>query len=97
VLPVHVMPDLRRRFDRHSMRLFISERLSQADRAHEIAVEAATLALLPAIDAELDDLPLSSAEARRISRFELARIAALALAEGEAEARAQNIDIVARR
>ena len=26
VLPVHVMPDLRRRFDRHSMRLFISER-----------------------------------------------------------------------
>ncbi|UWM76042.1 short-chain fatty acyl-CoA regulator family protein [Rhizobium sp. WSM4643] len=80
VLPVHVMPDLRRRFDRHSMRLFISERLSQADRAHEIAVEAATLALLPAIDAELDDLSLSSAEARRIARFELARIAALALA-----------------
>ncbi|MBB4234867.1 helix-turn-helix domain-containing protein [Rhizobium esperanzae] len=80
VLPVHVMPDLRRRFDRHSMRLFISERLSQADRAHEMAVEAATLALAPAIDAELDDLQLSSAEARRIARFELARIAALALA-----------------
>ncbi|WP_313760217.1 helix-turn-helix domain-containing protein, partial [Rhizobium sp.] len=33
VLPIHVMPDLRRRFDRHSMRLFISERLSPADQA----------------------------------------------------------------
>jgi predicted transcriptional regulator/transcriptional regulator with XRE-family HTH domain len=79
VLPVHVMPDLRRRFDRHSMRLFISERLSPADQAHEIAIEVATLALREEIVGELDALALSTPEAKRIARFELARYAALAL------------------
>src|SRR5690606_21203390 len=44
-LPVHAMPDLRRRYDRHSMRLFISERLSPFDRVRELAVEAVLLAL----------------------------------------------------
>ncbi|WP_025659501.1 short-chain fatty acyl-CoA regulator family protein [Rhizobium sp. IBUN] len=80
VLPVHVMPDLRRRFDRHSMRLFVSERLSPADQAHEIAIEVATLALRDAILAELDGLALSTPEAKRIARFELCRYGALALA-----------------
>lgn len=80
VLPVHVMPDLRRRFDRHSMRLFISERLSPADQAHEIAIEVATLALQDAISEELQALSLSTPEAKRIARFELGRLAALALA-----------------
>lgn len=79
VLPVHVMPDLRRRFDRHSMRLFLSERLSPADQAQEIAIEVARLALRPEIEAALDELPLSSDEGRRLARFELTRNAALAL------------------
>ncbi len=79
ILPVHVMPDLRRRFDRHSMRLFLSERLSPADQAQEIAVEVARLALRSEIEAELEALPLSSEEAGRIARFELTRSAALAL------------------
>ncbi len=79
VLPVHVMPDLRRRFDRHSMRLFISERLSQADQALEIAIEVATLALREALAVELDGLALSSPEAKRLARFELGRYAALSL------------------
>jgi predicted transcriptional regulator/transcriptional regulator with XRE-family HTH domain len=79
ILPVHVMPDLRRRFDRHSMRLFVSERLSPADQAQEIAVEVATQALGQAVDAELDALSLSSPEARRIARIELVRYAASAL------------------
>ncbi|KQV68327.1 short-chain fatty acyl-CoA regulator family protein [Rhizobium sp. Root1220] len=79
VLPVHVMPDLRRRFDRHSMRLFISERLSQADQALEIAFEVAALALHDAIVAELDSLALSTPEATRIARFEVSRLGALAL------------------
>ncbi len=78
-LPVHVMPNLRRRFDRHSMRLFISERLSSFDRTQELAMEAALLALGPEIAAELENLALSSNEARRIGRFELARYAAHAL------------------
>ncbi|WP_448549956.1 ImmA/IrrE family metallo-endopeptidase, partial [Xanthomonas translucens] len=36
-LPVHAMPNLRRRYDRHSMRLFLSERLSQPDQLREMA------------------------------------------------------------
>lgn len=80
ILPVHVMPDLRRRFDRHSMRLFLSERLSPADQTHEIAIEVAGIALRDTIGAELEELSLSTPEARRIARFELGRLAALALA-----------------
>ncbi|TDK35064.1 XRE family transcriptional regulator [Rhizobium deserti] len=78
-LPVHAMPNLRRRYDRHSMRLFLSERLSPYDRKRELAMEVALLAFKPEIDAELADLALSSDEARRIGRFELARYAAHAL------------------
>ncbi len=78
-LPVHVMPDLRRRYDRHSMRLFLSERLSVFDQLREIAVEAAQLALGETLAGEVRALPLGSDEARRIARFELARYAAHAL------------------
>lgn len=78
-LPTHVMPDLRRRYDRHSMRLFLSERLSPFDRNRELAMEVALLSMTAEIDAELDGLALQTAEARRIARFELARYAAHAL------------------
>lgn len=78
-LPVHAMPNLRRRFDRHSMRLFISERLSPHDQVREIAMEAASIACHEAIVQELETLRLSTGEARRIGRFELARYAAHAL------------------
>ncbi|MDO1581074.1 helix-turn-helix domain-containing protein [Rhizobium oryzicola] len=78
-LPVTSMPNLRRRFDRHSMRLFLSGRLSPFDRIREIAQEIALLALGQDISAEVAGLKLSSEEARRIARFELARYAAHAL------------------
>ncbi len=78
-LPVHAMPTLKRRFDRHSMRLFLSERLSPADQAREVAMEAAMIALHEPIVAEVEALALSTGEARRIARFELARLAAHAL------------------
>jgi predicted transcriptional regulator/DNA-binding XRE family transcriptional regulator len=78
-LPAQVMPNLRRRYDRHSSRLFLSERLSPFDRNRELATEVALLAFSPQIDAELDGLALQTAEARRIARFELARYAAHAL------------------
>jgi predicted transcriptional regulator/DNA-binding XRE family transcriptional regulator len=78
-LPVHAMPNLRRRYDRHSMRLFLSERLSPFDRTRELAMEVALLALGQEIATELDDLAFSTNEARRIGRFELARYAAHAL------------------
>lgn len=78
-LPVHAMPNQRRRFDRHSMRLFISERLSVHDQLREIALEACLLSLRTEILAELEALQLSGNEARRIARFELARYAAHAV------------------
>lgn len=78
-MPVHAMPNLRRRYDRHSMRLFLSERLSPQDQLREMAMEACLLALTEEIGAELQALALSGEEARRIARFELARYAAHAL------------------
>ncbi len=79
LLPVHTMPGLRRRYDRHSMRLFLSERLSPFDQLREIAMEACLLSLREAILEELEALKFSSHEASRIARFELARYAAHAL------------------
>lgn len=79
VLPVATMPQWRRRYDRHSNRLFVSERLSSHDQLREVAMEAALLRMRVAIDAEVKALKLSSDEARRIARFELARYAAHAL------------------
>ncbi|MFC4624519.1 short-chain fatty acyl-CoA regulator family protein [Daeguia caeni] len=78
-LPVATMPDWRRRYDRHSQRLFISERLSPFDQLEEIAMEAALIRMQVAIGAETQALKLSTSEARRIARFELARYAAHAL------------------
>ncbi|AMM84741.1 XRE family transcriptional regulator [Martelella sp. AD-3] len=79
ILPPHAMVNLGRRFDRHTMRLFISARFSPRDRKREIAIETVLLALADEIAAEVKALDLSSDEARRIARFELARYAALAL------------------
>ncbi|MCO4318721.1 short-chain fatty acyl-CoA regulator family protein [Phyllobacterium sp. 21LDTY02-6] len=79
ILPVATMPNWRRRYDRHSQRLFISERLSPFDQLREIAMEAALTRMQVIIAAEVEDLKLSSDEARRIARFELGRYAAHAL------------------
>ena len=79
VLPVETMPNWRRRYDRHSQRLFISERLSPFDQLREIAMEAALLRMGTAVTAEIQTLKLGSDEARRLARFELGRYAAHAL------------------
>ena len=42
--PVATMPNWRRRYDRHSQRLFISERLSPFDQLREEAMEGASSA-----------------------------------------------------
>lgn len=78
-LPVATMPNWRRRYDRHSQRLFISERLSPFDQLQEVAVEAALIRMQVMIAAEVEGLKLSSGEANRIARFELARYAAQAV------------------
>ncbi|HEX2017645.1 MAG TPA: short-chain fatty acyl-CoA regulator family protein [Aurantimonas sp.] len=79
VLPVQTMPNWRRRFDRHSRRLFLSERLAPADRLRETAMEACLLAFGDVVAAENDTFGFTSDEARRLGRFELLRYAAHAL------------------
>ncbi len=79
VLPVATMPNWRRRYDRHTQRLFISERLSPFDQLREIAMEACLIRMNVAIAGEIAALRLSSDEARRLARFELGRYAAHAL------------------
>lgn len=78
-LPVAAMPDMRRRYDRHSKRLFVSERLSPFDQLREVAMEAMMLRADVSISAEIEALKLSSDEARRLARFEIGRYGALAL------------------
>ncbi|MEM9278187.1 MAG: short-chain fatty acyl-CoA regulator family protein [Pseudomonadota bacterium] len=79
IMPVEAMPDWRRRFDRHSNRLLISERLSPADQLQEVAQEVALLAENQLIEEEVGFLKLTSDEARRLARFEFARFLALAM------------------
>jgi predicted transcriptional regulator/transcriptional regulator with XRE-family HTH domain len=79
VLPVATMPNWRRRYDRHTQRLFVSERLSVFDQLREIAMEACLIRMNVALAAEIEALKLSSDEARRLARFELGRYAAHAL------------------
>src|SRR5690606_33683052 len=79
LLPVATMPNWRRRYDRHSQRLFISQRLSPFDQLREVAMEACLIRCQVAVAAEVRVLKLSSDEARRLARFELGRYAAHAL------------------
>jgi XRE family transcriptional regulator, fatty acid utilization regulator len=79
VLPAEVMPNFRRRYERHTQRLFISERLAAHDQLREIALEACLIRMQVAIAAEIRKLKLGSDEARRFARFELGRYSAHAL------------------
>lgn len=79
MLPVATMPNWRRRYDRHSQRLFVSERLSPFDQLREVAIEACLIRMKTTVAAEIQALKLSSDEARRLARFEFGRYAAHAL------------------
>nr|MDQ2704031.1 short-chain fatty acyl-CoA regulator family protein [Pseudomonadota bacterium] len=79
LLPAATMPNWRRRYDRHTQRLFLSERLSLADQLREAAMEACLIRMHEAVATEIAALKLSSDEARRLARFELGRYAAHAL------------------
>ena len=79
VLPIETMPDWRRRFDKHSNRLLITERLSPADLLQEVAQEVALLSAHQLIEEEVGFLKLTSDEAKRLARFEFARLLALSM------------------
>lgn len=80
VLPSDVMPRWRRRYDRHSRRLFLSDRLTAADRLLELAGEVAGLGFAQVIADEVKFFGFASPEARRLATRHLQRYAAFALA-----------------
>ncbi len=79
VLPVETMPIWRKRYDRHSQRLFISERLSRPERAEILAQELVLRREANLLDEEVDLLNIKGDEAIRLARSELARYTALAV------------------
>ena len=79
VLPIATMPNSHCRYDRHSQRLFLSERLSAFDQLREVAMEASLIRMQVAVAAEIQALKLTSDDTKRLARFELGRYAAHAL------------------
>ena len=80
VLPADTMPLWRRRYDRHSRRLFVSERLSRARQVEAVAQEVAGLVARDAIAQERALMGLGdNDEAGRLAGLELARYGALAV------------------
>lgn len=73
VLPIHAMADARARFDRHSMRLFLSEQLSLSQRAAPVALQIALLELSDLLDSLTDAAGMEDAEADRLCRLAFAR------------------------
>ncbi|MFK7901412.1 MAG: short-chain fatty acyl-CoA regulator family protein [Nitratireductor sp.] len=78
-LPIETMPHWKRRFDRHSMRIFLSERLSSHDQLKELVCEVVNIALADKIDEEITHLGLDTQEAIRLARIELTNYTALAI------------------
>jgi len=79
VVPVEVMPDHLRRFDKHLMRLFLSDRLSPEAQVMHLATEIAAMHLGEAIDEDVKRLIIESDEAKRLARIELSKSAARSL------------------
>lgn len=73
VLPVRAMPQDRARFDRHSMRLFLSERLGIEDRTVFVALRLALIAGAEALDGAVAMHRDPRPETGRLIRIALAR------------------------
>jgi len=80
LLPEDTMPEWSRRYDRHSLRLFIAERLNHEDRLLAIATQIAQMALGKEIDAAIKRLGLISDDAITLAKPQLAKYAAHAIA-----------------
>ena len=79
VVPVDVLPNHLRQYDKHLMKLMLSDRLSPEAQSLHLAIEAVTMHLGDAISEDVKRLHISSDEAKRLARIELAKSAARAL------------------
>ncbi len=83
ILPDHVMPNEQLRFDRHTLRLFISERVSQIERPFLVARQIAFLGHRALLDRLATEAGMTEPEAARIARNGFARrLAEAVLAPG---------------
>jgi predicted transcriptional regulator/transcriptional regulator with XRE-family HTH domain len=78
-LPIETMPEWTRRFDKHSMRLFVSDRLNSYGRVTELACDLVHRELSDEIDSAVLRLNLKSPEAVKAGKIEMGNYAALAL------------------
>ncbi len=79
VLPVESMPVWKMSYDRHSHRMFLSERLPRWERAELLAQELILLREGKVVDEEVELLQIKGDEAVRLARMELSRYGALAV------------------
>ena len=79
VLPVDVMSDSLRRFDRHRRQLHVSEMVDAPGRTFAAAYQLALLELAPEIDAVTERASPPDAATRRLLRVNLANYAAAAI------------------
>jgi len=78
-LPIETMPEWMRRFDKHSMRLFISDRLNSYGRVTQLATDLVLRELSDEIDSAVLRLNLQTPESIKAGRIEMAAYAALAV------------------
>lgn len=78
-LPIDVMPEWTRRYDKHSMRLFVSDRLNSYGRVTQLATDLVQREISEHIDSAVSRLNLKTPQAVKAGQIEMANYAALAL------------------
>ncbi len=79
IMPVSVLGDIMRQYDRHRRRILVSEACLPEGRTFQLAVQYALLAHEDVLDGIVEDAALSSIEARGLLRYVLANYLAGAL------------------
>lgn len=103
IVPVDVMPDTLRRYDRHRRRVLLSEVLPDAGRVFQLAYEICLLECRDLLDRMIEDGGFASDAARRLARAHLANYFAGAVMMpydrflAAAESLRYDIDLIGRR
>ena len=79
ILPVHTMPDHSIRYDRHSQRVFISERLTPEERNIALATQIALLNYKELIEETVTEAGFDNAETARFLTLECAHYFAISM------------------
>lgn len=103
VVPVDVMPETLRRYDRHRRRVLLSEVLPETGRVFQLACEVCLLECRDTLDRMIEDGGFGTDAARRLARAHLANYYAGAVMMpydrilAAAESLRYDIDLIARR